>query len=582
MKRPWLIAALVVAGVHVALGIAAGPGLWDGFVDGDSYLRVMRTLKWLAGGGWHDDLIPRANAPFGFVSHWTRPFDLALAALAAPLVPFLGLADGLHVAGIVFSPVVHVLAALALAWAARPILGANGAAVAAAATVAQVGIMKLAGFGIADHHFLFILLTTLALGFGLRALMEPRACQCEAAAAGLLAALGLWLGTEMMVFLGLLLAVLGLAWVAGVPRTGKGARRLTHAFMAGVAVALSLDRGSGGLLLQEHDRISVVHLFLAVLLALSWTVMTRWEKGKGPAARLGFGLGAAGGVAAAMIVLFPKVLKGPEVDIDPLLFQVIDRVEEYGGLTDAGNLLGFLGSALIALPVALWKLRVERGKPAFWGWLLVLLAMVAFGAFTQRWVRWAPYAGLFFCIPLAEALLRLDAWAEGRGTLRLPLKAVGGILILIGPLAVGGALLPEKKSATPACSLPALAGTLHGMPVPETILASGNIGPELIYRTAHSVVATIHHRNEAGILDSIRILRAPDPEVARRGMARRGVTLIALCPTDPAAHFVKEGDEGRPELFYRRLLDGKGPDWTRLLPGAREGGYRLFEVLPTE
>lgn len=590
MNRYALVAALFVAFVHLAVGLNAPGPLWDSFVDGDSYLRLMRTIRLLETGVWYDDLVPRADAPFGFVTHWTRPFDLALGLVAAPLIPFLGVPKAVHAAGVVFSPLVHVLTVLALAWAARPLLGAIGAALAGGLTILQVGVVKLGGFGVADHHFLFILLTVLVLGFVLRSLEDPEGGRRPAVAAGLLAALGFWLGTEMLAFFGLVLAVAGLAWVAEGDGALGRARALAAAFLAGIALALVLDRGWAGLGTEEYDRISIVHLAMAALLALALVGLGRIQGWTAtPARRLLAGLAAAGSAAAVLLGLFPKMARGPEVDIPPELFLVIDQIDEYRPLADAGNLAVFLGPALVALPMVFRILREERGRRAFWGWLLAATALAAYALFTQRWPRWAPYSGLFFCLPLAVVVLRLDRWIEValKGPARLPAKAAALLLILAGPLLAGAALTaeaPGPKAET--CPTARLVELLNGPALgkqPHIVLTAANMGPELIYRTSHSVVATVHHRNP-GLLGSLLLLRSTDLEGARAEFLRRGITLVVLCPGDSGNHYEMKGDKERPDLFYRRLLDGRGPAWLKELdfPPAERASFRLFGALPSE
>lgn len=590
MNRYALAAALFVAFVHLAVGLNAIGPLWDSFVDGDSYLRLMRTTRLLETGVWYDDLVPRADAPFGFVTHWTRPFDVALGLVAAPLIPFLGIPKAVHVAGIVFSPLIHVLTVLALGWAARPLLGAIGAALAAGLTVLQIGVVKLSGFGIADHHGLFILLTVLVFGFAVRSLEDPAGGRRAAVTAGLLAALGFWLGTEMLVFFGLVLAVAGLAWVAEGDGSLDRALALAAAFLAGIALALVLDRGWADLGTEEYDRISIVHLAMAGLLALAMSGLRRIQGWTGtPARRLLAGLAAAAGAAAALLALFPKMAKGPEADIPPELFLVVDQVDEYRPLTDAGHLAAFLGPALVALPMVFRILREERGRRAFWGWLLVATALVAYAVFTQRWPRWAPYSGLFFCLPLAVVVLRLDRWIEAalKGPARLPAKAVALLLILAGPLLAGAALTaeaPEPKAE--ACPTAKLVELLNGPALgkqPHIVLTAANMGPELIYRTPHSVVATVHHRNP-GLLGSLLLLRSTDLGAARAEFRRRGITLVVLCPGDSGNHYEMRGDREKPDLLYRRLLDGRGPPWLKELdfPADMQASFRLFEVRPSE
>ncbi|MEO5337045.1 MAG: hypothetical protein H7841_09145 [Magnetospirillum sp. WYHS-4] len=588
MTTSYLAVALFVALMHGALAGGGDPADWGRIVgDGDSYLRLLRVTRWLETGLWYDNLIPGANAPFGLVMHWTRPFDVLLAVLAAPFLPFLGLSQSVHAAGVLVSPLLHVLTAVALVWALAPSMGRVGAALAGGLSALQVGLAKLGGFGIADHHFLFLLLTVLALGFALRTLVRPSSGAGEAVAAGLTFALGLWAGPEMLVFLALVLVVLGLVWVAGDPAGAGRLRALSLALLGGLALALLLDRGWTGFGLVEQDRISAIHLVFALLVSVAWAVLSGLERRAPwlahPSRRLAVAAVAAVAVAGAMAAIFPQLLLGPKAAFDPETFLIFETVEEYAAIDDMGNFLAYLGAGLIGLPVAYLRLREEWGRPAFRAWCLLAAALAVYMVLAQSFARWAVYAEIFACPFLAEALLRLDRWLEARPARlwRLPAKLAGGFGLAVGPLLLGGLLVPEaaKGVSCPTARLVELLGEEKAGPGPHTVLAAANDGPEILYRTDHSVVATLHHRNKEGMRDSLRILRAEDEGEAGAELRRRGIDLIALCPGSRGNHFARPGDKGRPDLFYRRLEDGRGPEWARELPLPSALPFRLFRVV---
>jgi hypothetical protein len=81
----------------------------------------VRVTALMEGGGWYDDLVTRGNAPYGERLHWTRPQDVLIVALTLPLWPLLGLADAVHVAGVIVSPLLHLAAVLAAGWVVRPL-----------------------------------------------------------------------------------------------------------------------------------------------------------------------------------------------------------------------------------------------------------------------------------------------------------------------------------------------------------------------------------------------------------------------------------------------------------------------------
>ncbi|MEO5337044.1 MAG: hypothetical protein H7841_09140 [Magnetospirillum sp. WYHS-4] len=582
---PGLAAAAFVAMIHGVLVLAQDPAMvFERFADGDGYLRLVRVLNLAETGNWLDGVERRANAPFGFESHWTRPLDVLLLLLAMPLEPFLGPARAIHWAGLAVSPLVHVSTALALAWAAVPLLGRAGAALAAAIGVTQMGTMALMGWGVADHHALYLLTVVLVLGALTRSFGPAE--RGGAVAAGFAIAFGLWVGVEFLAVLGLALAVCGLAWVAGEPRGVERARALSLAFLAGIGMALLAERGPAGLAVLETDRISALHLVLAGLLVLAWEVLARWRP-DGPVRRLGAGLGTGGAVLAALLVLSPRLVPGTVGDIPALAEGVLVQIIEHQPVGGFGGFLVYLGSGLLALPMLGRRLWLVRGTEGFWPWMFVAAGTLLFGAMTVEWLRWASYAGLFFCLPLADLVgfldRRIDTWrSPGLRTAARPLIVLG----LLAAPPVAGAILQEANgekdvpSQQLGCGFGDLARVLGTRP--RIVLTDVNIGAEILYRTPHAVLATLHHRNHRGIADSVLIMRAEDDGEARRRMAERGVDSILICSDYGGNHFARPGDGDRSGLLYRRLLENRPPDWLQEgeRPSGTASGYRLFEVRP--
>ena len=113
---------------------------------------------------------------------------------------------------------------------------------------------------------------------------------------------------------------------------------------------------------------------------------------------------------------------------------------------------------------------------------------------------------------------------------------------------------------------------------PRLIAAMIDHGPELVYRTKHSVLAGPYHRNRQGILDNFRIITAGDDAESRRLIGRRGVELILLCPVASERKVFRSGTTG--STLYLRLLEGDTPTWLRQveLPASLAEYFRLYEV----
>ncbi len=614
------LAAVVgfVAMVHVFWWLLGDTVVaYGNLVDSDGYARLVRVERLLETGAWFDSSLPRANWPYGGALHWTRLFDMLLIALALPLMPALGVKAALYWSGAVISPILHLFTAAAVAWAARPLIGRPGALIAGALTAVQFGVLGYATLGHADHHMLFGLIAVLAIGFSVHALTGTGPTGSpgrHAAWAGVVLAAGFWLGAEMQVTAALCLTVLGLKWVfEGGPRPGLNlspnlSLNLSLGLLAGVAVALAVERGPG-FFDVGYDRISIVHLTLAALLAAFWWGVVRLDGrglvGRGPAGvpgRLAVAVAGAAAVLAVMWLLYPKVFVNPLKDFDPVILEIFDSVSEYGAIKDVPHFLLYAGASLFAGPWALWRLKTKTGGDR-WAWLLLAVSTLVYLVFALNWIRWSLYVGLFLAIVLAD----LAVWVDGAANRRFPfprrmlVKVPVVVLLTVGPLAAGTALvyaqgaedraINEARAPSPAlsegadprlCPVQAMARYLEQPPWvdrPRTILASVNFGAELLYRTRHRVTATLHHPQAAGILDSVRILGGVDDGKILKLVRQRQIDLILICEHSADDGYFLMG--GGDRILYKRLERGEFPEWIVEvgLPRDLRQGFRLFEIV---
>ncbi|MBT7943012.1 MAG: hypothetical protein HN719_06610, partial [Alphaproteobacteria bacterium] len=350
-----------------------------GLADGDSYTRLVRVEQLLATGDWFDNTIPRAGAPFGTTVHWTRPFDAALIALAAPLMPVLGVKSALYWAGVVISPLFHLVAALIMVWAMTPVLGRTGALIAGAMTGTQFGVLAFSIIGRPDHHAVFGVTVLLTLGFLVRTLTDsPSRCPYHyrnALGLGVMLSLGLWMGPETMILLGLCFAATGLAWVVGE----KGASRRNVFAALGLLVSLVLvvvaEKGPGDFFLVEYDRVSIVHVTLAAILLVFWAGVAASHRVWRHVGVLGRGvLGGVGAGCTVLVlrVLFDGLLLNPLTDVDPVVLEIFGAIAEYSPIRDPAHFLFYVGSAALAVPWVLWRAYEHRAGPQRWMWLTLV------------------------------------------------------------------------------------------------------------------------------------------------------------------------------------------------------------------
>ncbi len=577
----------------------------DGHLMGpDSYMHMVRATHLHDTGGWFDISIPRSNAPYGEVLNWTRPFDVLLLLGAALLSPVLGFKAGLFWAGALSGPVLLMITALALAWAAKPFLSRELRCLAMALVLAQPAVMVYSFPGRADHHGLIYLTFIVVVGLMVRMIGRPYNHGLALAAGAVLGA-GLWFSTELLLVLAVAFAAMSVNWIlAG----GDGARKnLAAAFglTMMVLMALVIERPPGEYLAEEYDRISVVHFFIALVALGFWAVVRLSEqRGKGTGSVSGrIAMAACGAVAASALVfvVYPKLFAGPMVDFDPRVVEIwASSVNEMKPLfpvdaISSGKFLFYLGPSLVCVPFLLWVLISGRNQPQWWSWLYVGLTLGVYLPLAILHFRFAPFAELLLIVVLVEFVGRFQRWFQWN-TDRLSGQLARGMIIavlLAGWIGVGISVTAVTKSmkqpavagdrppAVERCPKGRIASYLDSgrwRGDPRIILASVPSGPELLYRTRHKVVGTPFHRNAAGMVDVHNSFASADPQVAQRVVQRRGVGLILLCPVQAMLDFFHQnhGDDA----FYLQLAGGRVPPWLRLveLPG-QMGNFRLFEVI---
>ena len=596
----WLTVAAIVAvwaGLH-ALFLFTGGSLDGDLLATDPYMRLVRVTELIEGGGWFDNMIDRSNAPFGDELHWTRPLDLLLILTAAPLAPFVGFRDALLTAGIVVSPLLHLVALFAVIWAATPLLGAHRARLAAIVVVVQPAIFLQVIPGQADHHSLQLLALALTLGLLIRLFDRERQSDVRrlAAGAGAVAGFAIWVSPEMTVLAGLATTALGIAWLRdGI--VAKALRYYALGLTALVALALVVERTPAAWLAVEYDKVSLPHL-VAALAVLSVALTFEWIELRASAARarLTWAIPTAAVVATALIFVFPGLIEGPNAAVDPRLVPVwLDHVSELQPLfpTDLVSFGWFLvvaGPAIVTLPYVgalAWRTRHQLTWSA---WTMLALFSTAYFALALWHLRFAPFAGVLLAIVSAEILGRMRDWTA---LLRLPLLrrvawAIAAPLFIVGFMVTGAILIlstSDAEAATEAateaaevCDLHAAAAAVNAQPntANAVIYTHIDFGPELLYRTDAAIVAGPYHRNGDGILDVYDFFSSTNLDQSRQLAEARDTRFVIVCDTRNEAGFFRAEEPG--QSLYERLVSDDPPEWLSLTArGTEEQRFRLYE-----
>jgi len=595
----WFI--LVALAAHATFAsFPSNPVLGGAVFDTDGYMHMVRARELYESGNWYDHVIERVNAPYGLTLHWTRIIDVFLLGLTFPLTLFANFPSALHWGALVLGPVVHIAAACATAWAARPLIKDSHRLWILPIFFFQGTMLSYSFAGRVDHHGALVLIAALSIGAMLRLLERPHSRKI-AIACGIVHGIGFWLSPEFILILIIDLAALSILWALKGEAWNMAAMRLCLGALLAVTVYLPIERAPAELLTVEHDRISIFHAaFLACAVAI-WT-LSRWKPIRTRSSWRFVYLGTSACVGfLVLLVVFPEFYRGPMAGIDPRIDDLlIDRVGEMkplvtSNLVGLGRLLSAMGGAIVAIPLGIWVLLRDGKEKNNQLWSYSFGCLIALLILGSLHARLSTYVAIPLSIFVAEFLRRLshvlasrvrDAW-------KILIVFYSAMFIGIGPLLAGDEVKSTAVAAhlemakSEACGNQEILGTinyaLEQMPKHRAIFMTDSMsyGPLIVYFTAAAVVSAPYHRNVRGILDADTFWHKGNDAEAREIIAKRGVNFLIACDNLSAASAESSAQQQRSTLFWRLKNDQDLPDWltpVALPADLQQSRVRLYRV----
>ncbi|HUI16315.1 MAG TPA: hypothetical protein VL244_01525 [Alphaproteobacteria bacterium] len=558
-------------------------------LDPDSYMHVVRLRSILADGSWHGGFLARDNAPYGMVLHWTKAYDLVFLALAAPLAAVAGWPAALALVAPVLGPLSLLALVVTAVWAVRPVTDAGerrflGMVLAVTPLAVNYGLV-----GTATYHVPIVVAWTLFMGLALRSVMPPHAL-AHGIGAGLAAAFALWLTVECILVVGLGAALMALAWI----RSGGGLRRANLGFAATLALALAAllacDPPYAGWLDPALERLSIVYVVFALLLALVAAALALApQRSAAWRARLAVGAGGAVLSLACLATLFPMLLSPVHAVFgDELVAQFWSRIQEgkpvYASPSRAVLFMAGPAMGLLAALVFAWRERTAAPRLG-WASVALMLALLSLPGLLHS--SFAIHPEVLAALPIAVLALRVGALIDRHAPptpLRLLARAFAMTLLLIGPIMLAGAMsLAESSPAPPPpdCRVRRVAAALndptfmHGSDF--IVMTAPDQAPEVLYWTTDRVVAGPYHLNVQGLHDVFAFMTGTDEGRAYAILARRGVAYVLTCNWPVKARAGVKPDD---ETLEDRLALGEAPAWLAPVPwpAGTKSDLRLFRV----
>lgn len=557
--------------------------LQPALADTDCYMRLVRAEQLYDTGHWYDNTIYRSNFPFGETLHWTRLLDVLLLAGALIGTAFLPFHTALLWWGILISPVLLMLSLIAMFWAAKILFRPESVLRPCLLLICQMAVIANYSFARPDHHSLLVLGFIVVLALAFRMLSEP-AKPAYTYYTGGVAALGMWVSVETLATVVMVVGTLVLLWVCrGQQVWLLAAQRVLLSLGLGAIAGVLIERAVGQWGVVEYDKISVVHIALFVV---TWLLL-RYISGFFATTRLQRVIGTIGlplvGVGILALV-FPGLLKGPYANVDARLIPIwLAHVGEVQPLlaSDSSLILGFMGNSLWLLPYGLLVWRSKERLPD--AWVLIHGGIILFAALSVYQVRWAAYAGVLLVFIMSHLQEKgLERTARICNTALRTVLQVAMILVVAFGTPIWSIVMtkPVEEGRPQAYSQTehTLTAVLKGYEAPQTVLASVNYSPRILYETKHRVIATPYHRNTAGILYWDDFIKAKTDDAAREILRQRNVNLVVIGGEEIDSRRIET--PAAQELFVYRVMTGKGPEWLKqvLRPENSQGGFAVFEV----
>jgi hypothetical protein len=561
-------------------------------IDPDDAMRLVEVRDLLGGQGWFDLHQYRLGPDGGTLMHWSRLIDAPIAALIT-LYGWLLAPQAAEAAALATWPLLLIVPLIASTALASYRLGGQGAMLIGL-ILAAVFLAAIVRFrpGAIDHHNLQLVLVTFIAAM----LVDPLARAWNFAAAAVAGAVALAIGAETTPLVAVAAIAVSLLWAVN----GATYRRAAIGFGLTFAAATGLlFFGTTPASLWGNvtcDTLSVGYLALSAVggLVLAGSALAVTDRSL-PVRLAALGITGIALLGLALVVA-PECLQNPLNGLDPLLKTYwISTVREAQSLSaelasNPENIGTFYAVGMLSAAVCL--MRILRGE-------LVAAHAVLLGLIAVSWlvsvvqVRGMLFANYLAFVPLSALVadlrrLYLARRNDVRAATAFALSAllsVPSVWSIVGVLAfdpvnalagVTASNASANANANDSAGVCVDAASVHDFAArpPGRIVASFNEGPALLRFTPHSVLGANYHRNQRGMVASIRIGMAK-PQDALQRLEASGVRYILTCDGDPMADDIARD---YPSGLFAALKAGDIPGYLEEIPSPGRG-IRIYEII---
>ena len=546
--------------------------------DSDDAMRLVGVRDLLSGQAWFDTTQHRYLPPAGASMHWSRLIDGGLAGLILILRPIVG-ATAAEALTVSLWPLFLLAAFLTvLAVGGTRFFGSKVAALAVLATLIFPSLTFEFSVGRIDHHDIQLILS-LVVVFGT---MAPLQSLGWPLAGGVAAGLSLGVGLEMLPAIALAGIIHVFVWIAKGSRAGPALVAFSGGLAAASVLTFLAQTSPGEWGVPACDALSPPWLMVSVG-ALMVVLILRGLDRLPLLGRLAAAAGGGAVLLAALLLVYPACLAGPYSMLPEMVKrQWLDQVGEamplWRALRLQPDVIAEMGprfvAALLAIVYGLLAAPPIRGR------LLVLAAFLWLGLLISLFeIRGVAVGGAMLPLVAGYVLAALLDRAHAPPPRRwLWPRAIAAVL-LIAPLwlvvpwtvrQLRGEAAPEGYATVTGCRAPDGVAALEALPV-GTVLAPIDLGPDILLRTHHAIIAAPYHRNVAGLVAAITAFGGSEADV-KAVMSAMHADYLVICPALVPA-------QGQANSFAAKLAAGAKVPW--LVPEPVSAGpLKVWRVVP--
>jgi hypothetical protein len=540
--------------------------------DSDTLMRLS-FLDWdLPRGLLTDYSFPRDGAPQGMTLHWTLPYNLFVAALAAVPALFIGWHSALGHVAILCGPLM-LLADIAAAISLGSALGLKKSSGWCVAVIASGPIFLVyTEVGRAVHHPMALACVTMAMSGAVRAARAPSR-QAPGTWTAFWMVLASWITMETFASLVAVWAVVLAA--TAIRRRQDSFRAFARSLVLFSMSAFAIDPPPVHAWALRVDRWSLFHVFAFTVMAAT-VYAAPYVRGRGSQfSRIARSTLPA--LAPGLILVLVAWRAQQDFLPDPLVHRYfLDNVSES---RPAWSSIFFFAlaswptlPALAVVGLSVWK---ARKRPRLCVGLMVFGILACEAAVGFCFMRLSPYPALLSTVFVGSAINeRLSRDSKNSPiSSDIFLSGILGVVIAVACLATLRAY-GEGYQHSDSCVIeePALAVLERALPPDAIVMSDIWMSPKILWFTSLRTVSGPYHTNAAGLADVARVFSGVSPKAIHAILKRREAQAVVMC--NAPAWTRSFGDR----TLEHRLMLGKPVSWLTPIPVPDEPDIKLFLV----